>query len=116
MKPINTCLYQPNQENFVIRELDFHDGKRRLWFFCEGCGYAHFFDERWNWNEDYIKPTFEPSLLVCQSEPLWRCHSFVRDGMIQYLGDCFHKYKNQTIPLRPSTDDFLNQHENPEDK
>ena len=27
------------------------------------------------------------------------CHSFVKDGNIQFLGDCFHALKNQTVPL-----------------
>ena len=39
-----------------------------------------------------------------------RCHSFVRLGMIQFLSDCTHEFKNQTLPL----DKW--HHENQEDK
>lgn len=29
------------------------------------------------------------------------CHSFVRDGLIQYLPDCTHHLAGQTVPLEP---------------
>lgn len=29
------------------------------------------------------------------------CHSYVRDGQIQFLGDCTHKLAGQTVPLEP---------------
>lgn len=32
----------------------------------------------------------------------WRdevCHSFVRAGKIEFLGDCTHALKGQTVPL-----------------
>lgn len=30
-----------------------------------------------------------------------RCHSFVRNGNIEYLGDCDHEFKNTTRKLLP---------------
>jgi hypothetical protein len=49
------------------------------------------------------KPTFSPSMLVNANTPkhlkLTRCHSFVRDGKIQFLSDCDHNLKGQTIDL-----------------
>lgn len=85
-----------------------------LVFFCPGCGYDHPFHvppqrreprvggvpaPLWEWNGSKDKPTFTPSLLVFGMAPEKRCHSFVTDGRIQYLGDCFHHLKNQTIEL-----------------
>lgn len=75
-------------------------------FYCEGCEMHHLFDERWSFNNDYDKPTFSPSLLV--QYPWWngeetenrRCHSFVKEGKIQYLNDCTHKLAGQTIELQ----------------
>lgn len=29
----------------------------------------------------------------------FRCHSWVRDGMIQFLNDCTHKLAGQTVPI-----------------
>ena len=84
------------------------DGWKQCWFYCEGCKGHHAFtvvvpsDERvipWRWNNDINKPTFSPSLLVNKDYPETRCHSFVTDGKIQYLGDCFHELKNQTMEL-----------------
>jgi len=50
------------------------------------------------------KPTFSPSLLVFKDVPARRCHSFVADGSIQFLSDCFHELKNQTVEI-PEWDD-----------
>lgn len=75
-------------------------------FFCPGCGYGHRFVTEppgipgiWQFNNDFEKPTVNPSILVFQDDPSKRCHLFIKDGMIQFLGDCFHKLKNQTVPL-----------------
>lgn len=57
----------------------------------------------WEWNGDVNNPTFTPSILTrlpwgsAQYEIV--NHVFVRDGKIQYLGDCTHAYRNQTIDL-----------------
>src|SRR5436309_254590 len=29
------------------------------------------------------------------------CHSFVRDGLIEFLGDCTHPLAGRTVPLEP---------------
>jgi hypothetical protein len=67
--------------------------------YCKGCDNYHAFDSGWTFNGDYEKPTFSPSMLVNQSHPERRCHSFVTDGKIQYLSDCFHQYAGQTLEL-----------------
>jgi hypothetical protein len=75
----------------------------------------------YNWNDE--KPTFTPSLLVrwvsvpkifekdssgkYVLDPKGRikgakdqiCHSFITDGKIQFLSDCTHKLKGQTVEL-----------------
>ncbi len=66
---------------------------------CPGCKCGHFFDQRWHFSGDLEKPTFDASMLVNQHDPQTRCHSFVRDGMIQFLDDCAHSLKGQTLPL-----------------
>lgn len=83
-------------------------------FHCPGCGYDHPFHvgpqrrepradgspaPLWNWNGSTDKPTFTPSLMVFGMEPDKRCHSFVTDGMIQFLGDCFHQLKGKTVEI-----------------
>lgn len=34
-----------------------------------------------------------------RDNPESRCHSYVRDGKIEFLGDCFHDLKNTTVEL-----------------
>lgn len=45
------------------------------------------------------KPTFSPSLLCNGFDPKSRCHSFVKEGMIQFLDDCHHTLKGQTVEI-----------------
>lgn len=75
---------------------------------CPACECSHHFDSRWTFNGNQERPTFAPSMLVHEwphepTEPGFRkqmrCHSFVRDGRIQYLDDCTHAMKGQTVDL-----------------
>lgn len=101
----------------------------RLAFRCPGCNDTHTLSYRiWTFNGDLEKPTFRPSVLettgchvaghnpgdTCwctynaeqreKGEPeapfrCGRCHSFVTDGRIQFLGDCTHALAGQTVDL-----------------
>lgn len=44
------------------------------------------------------KPTFSPSM-GCNMGTELQCHSFVRDGRIEYLSDCRHELAGQTIDM-----------------
>lgn len=74
-------------------------------FFCPGCREVHFVvidtTERvhWTFNGDEDRPTFSPSLLRYANKITPRCHSYVRDGKIQFLGDCDHALAGQTVEL-----------------
>lgn len=79
-----------------------------LYFMCPGCkSYHHLNRTIWTFNEDFDKPTFSPSVLVTTEAykdadfdiPASRCHSFVREGRIEFLSDCSHKLAGQTIEL-----------------
>jgi hypothetical protein len=71
--------------------------------YCKACKTHHLFDKRWTFNGDFEKPTFSPSMLSYGNKDrggsLPRCHSFVRNGKIEYLNDCEHEYKGQTLEL-----------------
>lgn len=82
---------------------------------------------RWEWNGDLQRPTLSPSLLIRighfipehrkgAGEGCWCsynaenpdspapfkcviCHSFVRDGRIEFLSDCTHELTGQTVEL-----------------
>ena len=90
----------------VVERITNQDGTNVLMVFeCPGCGIDHAFTvesptrPRWDWNGDMVKPTFAPSLLV--KWPNYVCHSFVRGGVMEFLGDCTHKLSGQSIPLQP---------------
>ena len=72
-------------------------------FYCPGCECHHNFMVKgkiiWGFNQDLEKPTFSPSLLIRASDPKQRCHLFVKEGKIQFLGDCFHEYAGKTIDM-----------------
>lgn len=88
-------------------------GNNQLAIYCEGCKSHHAFtigQNGWWFNFDFVNPTFDPSMLVNGTsvpekykgkEGYLRCHSFVRNGEIQYLDDCDHELKNTTRKLLP---------------
>lgn len=55
----------------------------------------------WSFNGDLEKPTFSPSMLAqgTYAGKPYRCHSFVRDGKIEYLSDCTHALAGKTVEL-----------------
>ena len=59
--------------------------------------------DKWDWNGDFNAPTFTPSLntYTVQHDGTHTnvCHSFIRDGQIQFLGDCTHALAGQTVDL-----------------
>lgn len=95
--------------------------------FCPGCKSTHLLRLGvWSYNGNAERPTFSPSLLFTsghyvrgeEGKPCWctfeqrfpgrklpesigchRCHSFVRDGMMQFLGDTSHSLAGQTVPV-----------------
>lgn len=80
---------------------------------------------RWSWNGSVVSPTLSPSLLIRSGHfaSHWQagdncwctynaqnpehpapfacavCHSFVRDGQIEFLSDCTHALAGKTVPL-----------------
>jgi hypothetical protein len=84
-----------------------------LSFKCPGCHYRHEVyvypnknrtGHTWEWNGDWQKPTFTPSILfrTAFTDPDRKnsvCHSFVTDGRIYFLSDCTHSSAGKSIDL-----------------
>lgn len=80
-------------------------------WFCPGCDEYHMAhvepapDGRkrpvWQWNRDLEKPTLSPSVKVTggRASGETRCHVYIRDGKIQFLGDCTHALAGQTVDV-----------------
>jgi hypothetical protein len=95
----------------------------RVQFWCPGCDDSHDVlvagDGAWGWNGDVNRPTFEPSIktdflktrkdnegrwdggwVMKHGEPVKMiCHTFVRDGVIEFLSDCTHAMAGLFAPL-----------------
>ena len=61
----------------------------------------------WEWNGDVVNPTVSPSVkhFVPESadvEPELKkfvCHYFIKNGAIEFCGDCTHGKAGQVLPL-----------------
>lgn len=91
----------------VVKQDDMARAGNIDWLFeCPGCGYDHWFrtdgnPPKWTWNNDTSNPTVSPSLLV---RAQYRCHSFIKNGQIEFLSDCDHSLAGKTVPLKPYED------------
>lgn len=96
------------------------NGTGQVTFWCPGCESGHTIQfgssETWTWDGRTDRPTFEPSVLALSHgrsfdeanperegpiPPQPRCHSFVRDGRIEYLSDSDHALAGQTVDMVP---------------
>lgn len=98
----------------------------RIHFLCPGCETVHTIsygdDNSWTWNGSLELPTFSPSVLTegmtykrvggTDEDPTFEdvsfvCHSFVSEGVIQFLSDCTHSLANEYVelPLWPNDDE-----------
>jgi hypothetical protein len=80
-----------------------------LWFFCSGCQGPHRVpiagENAWTWNGSTERPTLSPSIRCRWNEGEAQtpkvCHSFMRDGALEFLGDCTHELAGRTVPIVP---------------
>ena len=84
-----------------------------VWFCCPGCGCHHRIPTRpipadrggnhpkWTFNGDLDRPTLSPSIKATMrmGDKTLVCHSFVREGRIQFCGDSTHRLAGQTVEL-----------------
>jgi hypothetical protein len=81
-------------------------------FDCPGCKMAHApyirphknsVGASWDFNGNLDSPTFNPSVLARvdfgNEKPPCVCHSFVKEGKIQFLSDCTHSLAGQTVEM-----------------
>lgn len=120
MQPFGAVLRYDMGMN-VIKPVGTADGQLVGYSFeCPGCKDMHVVyteatasKTTWDFNGDLEKPTFNPSYLTwldpnpnALPEPRFkkyrdgfRCHSFIRDGMIEFLSDCTHQLAGKTVKL-----------------
>lgn len=62
---------------------------------CPACEAPHSFDKRWEFDGNHENPTFNPSMLVRGNNTV--CHSYLRNGVWEYLADCTHTMKSKMV-------------------
>lgn len=79
-------------------------------FWCPGCDSIHVArtigdkSPVWQWDGNVEAPTLSPSLLVTYQDLSGEgenevCHSFIKAGQIEFLGDCTHALAGKTVPI-----------------
>ena len=73
-------------------------------WWCPGCDGIHVLhrvnvSEGWTWDGNVEAPTISPSVLVSGGGEGIVCHTFIKAGQIEFLGDCTHALKGRTVPI-----------------
>lgn len=102
--------------NSSLRNIDDHGNHyTALMFVCPGCEQLgmsglHMLavnspqhPPSWDFNGNLDMPTLSPSILTRYriGEVDHVCHSFLQNGMFQFLGDCTHPLAGQHVPMPP---------------
>ncbi|ROI02884.1 anaerobic dehydrogenase [Kaistella haifensis] len=84
------------------------DVKGLYLFDCPGCKCSHYINTNpangavWEFNFDMKRPTVSPSIFVNRGsldKRMPQCHSFIKDGQIQFLNDCTHNLAGHTVEI-----------------
>lgn len=69
-------------------------------FYCPGCNRGHTVSGDWGFNGDHDKPTFSShSIGIGNPSDDGYCHSFIKNGMIEFVSDSKHSLSGQTVEL-----------------
>lgn len=89
-----------------------------LFYWCEGCKFAHhvpFGEGVWKFEGTEENPSLSPSVRhfyikpATETEPqveITICHYWIKNGNIEYCGDCQHQYSGQTRKLIDIPEDY----------
>lgn len=83
-----------------------YEGNTTLWVYCPACKHAEQILVRsattsrpsWEWNGDYEKPSFTPSVKITGG-PGYCCHYYITDGQFRYQDDCSHDLKGAIVDV-----------------
>lgn len=102
------------------------------YYWCPGCDALHGIGINptkqengagWDFSGTMECPTYSPSQLCRYNQ--WTghntlpkefvCHTFIRQGQIEFLSDCTHAMKGKTVPLPPLPDWFVRERDDPKE-
>lgn len=102
----------------TVKNSDGRTGVRHC-YWCPGCDSLHCIAIRphvqdngagWDFSGTLECPTYAPSQLsswegTVDGVPTKTvCHTLIREGKIEFLNDCTHELRGQTVPLPPLPD------------
>lgn len=106
--------------NPIVRAQEVNDHGRiymQHMYWCPGCDMLHAvsinpgknsMNAGWDFSGTLEKPTYAPSQLTKWTygpENIQKvCHTFIREGQIQFLNDSTHALAGKTVPLPPLPD------------
>ncbi len=64
----------------------------------------------WDWDGDLVHPTLNPSILTGKGSKNI-CHSFLRNGVFEFLSDCSHGLVGQRVEIPDLPDWFIRETE-----
>jgi len=97
---------KPDPDDKVIATKNKTTGQTEYVVFMPGLERMIAINDGWQFNGNKKAPTFSPSLLTNGGAGgRERSHCFVRDGMVQFLGDCSHALAGKTVEL-PAVKDW----------
>lgn len=98
----------------IAREVTNANGEigMRHYYWCPGCKTLHGIAINPHKQDNGAGWTFAGTLECPSYEPSQKsdfgdkrvCHTFIRNGQIQFLDDCTHELKGQTVPMVPVPD------------
>lgn len=62
----------------------------------------------WTWDGNLETPTLSPSILTGKGSSKI-CHSFLRNGVFEFLSDCTHSMSDQKVPMVDLPDWMVNE-------
>lgn len=77
----------------------------QLCYWCEGCKHAHCIPaKQWDFTGNLEAPTLSPSVRHFWTHPETKkqhttCHYHLKNGVLEYCGDCEHEFKGTSRKL-----------------
>ena len=101
-------MTEVNSEFIQVRSFEYTPEvtRRGCVVWCPGCASPHIFwldgpGPIWVWDGNVDRPTMSPSYLVKGGSNQTVCHSWLREGEWQFLGDSTHSLAGETLSMVP---------------
>lgn len=86
-----------------LRSVRIENSRDGFAHYCPGCKSTHIIYTKgsgtiWSWDGNVDAPTVTPSVRIFIGNKTL-CHYYLKGGKIDFLGDCAHELKSQSVDL-----------------